>query len=171
MSCYLSRAPLSLNPPTSPLKTSICPVIGHRSQCDHTPKRPRCLYTPTYIPVYATPPHTFTYLCPSLPPTASPPSLTPSLPLPLSLNLRFDFIILQRVAIFVQTWLHQHSLAINRKRAPPCRVPTFIVHANVNSSTEKQTTPFVYYFVAVIAIVLNIAIGLFPNLIMNLLAV
>jgi NADH-quinone oxidoreductase subunit N len=38
-------------------------------------------------------------------------------------------------------------------------------------STEKQTTPFVYYFVAVIAIVLNIAIGLFPNLIMNLLAV
>jgi NADH-quinone oxidoreductase subunit N len=38
-------------------------------------------------------------------------------------------------------------------------------------STEKQTTPFVYYFVAIIAIVLNIAIGLFPNLIMNLLAV
>jgi NADH-quinone oxidoreductase subunit N len=38
-------------------------------------------------------------------------------------------------------------------------------------STEKQSTPFVYYFVAVIAIVLNIAIGLFPNLIMNLLAV
>jgi NADH-quinone oxidoreductase subunit N len=38
-------------------------------------------------------------------------------------------------------------------------------------STEKQTTPFVYYFVAVIAIALNIAIGLFPNLIMNLLAV
>ena len=34
---------------------------------------------------------------------------------------------------------------------------------------EKQTTPFVYYFVAVVAIVLNIIIGIFPNTILQLL--
>ena len=34
---------------------------------------------------------------------------------------------------------------------------------------EKLSVPFVYYFVAVVAIVLNIVIGLFPSLLTNLL--
>jgi NADH-quinone oxidoreductase subunit N len=46
-----------------------------------------------------------------------------------------------------------------------------IIAMYTKDSTEKQATQFVYYFVAVLAIALNIAIGLFPNLIMNLLAV
>jgi NADH-quinone oxidoreductase subunit N len=37
------------------------------------------------------------------------------------------------------------------------------------SSEEKQAVPFVYYFVAVVAIVLNIILGLFPSLLTNLL--
>jgi NADH-quinone oxidoreductase subunit N len=34
---------------------------------------------------------------------------------------------------------------------------------------EKQTVPFVYYFVAVVAIVLNIVMGLYPSIVTNLL--
>ena len=45
-----------------------------------------------------------------------------------------------------------------------------IIAMYTKDSTEKQTTPFVYYFVAVLAILLNIIIGVFPNLIMNLLS-
>ena len=37
------------------------------------------------------------------------------------------------------------------------------------SNEEKQAVPFVYYFVAVIAIVLNIILGLYPSLLTNLL--
>jgi len=37
------------------------------------------------------------------------------------------------------------------------------------ASEEKQTTPFVYYAVGVISILINIAIGLYPSLITNLL--
>ena len=37
------------------------------------------------------------------------------------------------------------------------------------SSEEKQAVPFVYYFVAVVAIVLNIILGLYPSLLTNLL--
>jgi NADH-quinone oxidoreductase subunit N len=37
------------------------------------------------------------------------------------------------------------------------------------SSEEKQAVPFVYYFVAVVAIVLNIILGLSPSLLTNLL--
>ncbi len=36
-------------------------------------------------------------------------------------------------------------------------------------SEEKQATPFVYYFVGVVAILLNILLGLFPSLLMDLL--
>jgi NADH-quinone oxidoreductase subunit N len=35
---------------------------------------------------------------------------------------------------------------------------------------EEERTPFVIYAVAVIAIVLNIALGLFPSLVLDLLA-
>jgi NADH-quinone oxidoreductase subunit N len=45
-----------------------------------------------------------------------------------------------------------------------------IIAMYTKEGTEKQTTPFVYYFVAVLAILLNIIIGVFPNLIMNLLS-
>jgi NADH-quinone oxidoreductase subunit N len=45
-----------------------------------------------------------------------------------------------------------------------------IIAMYTKDSTEKQATPFVYYFVAVLAILLNIIIGVFPNLIMNLLS-
>jgi len=37
------------------------------------------------------------------------------------------------------------------------------------ASEEKQTTPFVYYAVAIISIALNIIIGLYPSLVTNLL--
>jgi NADH-quinone oxidoreductase subunit N len=37
------------------------------------------------------------------------------------------------------------------------------------SSEEKQAVPFVYYFLAVVAIVLNIILGLYPSLLTNLL--
>lgn len=37
------------------------------------------------------------------------------------------------------------------------------------SNEEKQAVPFVYYFVAVVAIVLNIILGLYPSLLTNLL--
>ncbi|MBA4134989.1 MAG: NADH-quinone oxidoreductase subunit N, partial [Flavobacterium sp.] len=37
------------------------------------------------------------------------------------------------------------------------------------ASAEKPTVPAVYYFVAVSAIVLNIAIGLYPSLVSHLL--
>lgn len=45
-----------------------------------------------------------------------------------------------------------------------------IIAMYTKEGAEKQTTPFVYYFVAVLAILLNIIIGVFPNLIMNLLS-
>jgi NADH-quinone oxidoreductase subunit N len=35
---------------------------------------------------------------------------------------------------------------------------------------DKKQTPFVIYAVAVVAIVLNIALGLFPSLVLDLLA-
>jgi NADH-quinone oxidoreductase subunit N len=46
-----------------------------------------------------------------------------------------------------------------------------IVAMYTKEAIEKQTTPtpFVYYFVAVVAILLNIIIGIFPNIILNLL--
>jgi hypothetical protein len=46
-----------------------------------------------------------------------------------------------------------------------------IVAMYTKEASEKETTPtpFVYYFVAVIAILLNIIIGIFPNIILNLL--
>lgn len=45
-----------------------------------------------------------------------------------------------------------------------------IVAMYTKEASEKQeTTPFVYYFVAVVAILLNIIIGIFPNVILNLL--
>jgi len=45
-----------------------------------------------------------------------------------------------------------------------------IVAMYTKEASEKQeTTPFVYYFVAVVAILLNIIIGIFPNIILNLL--
>ena len=45
-----------------------------------------------------------------------------------------------------------------------------IVDMYTKEASEKQeTTPFVYYFVAVVAILLNIIIGIFPNVILNLL--
>jgi NADH-quinone oxidoreductase subunit N len=37
------------------------------------------------------------------------------------------------------------------------------------ASEEKQTTPFVYYAVAIVSIALNIIIGLYPSLVTNLL--
>jgi NADH-quinone oxidoreductase subunit N len=37
------------------------------------------------------------------------------------------------------------------------------------ASEKQETTLFVYYFVAVVAILLNIIIGIFPNVILNLL--
>ncbi len=45
-----------------------------------------------------------------------------------------------------------------------------IIAMYTKEGTEKQTSPFVYYFVAVLAVLLNIIIGVFPNLIMNLLS-
>lgn len=45
-----------------------------------------------------------------------------------------------------------------------------IIAMYTKEGAEKQTTPFVYYFVAVLAILLNIIIGVLPNLIMNLLS-
>jgi len=44
-----------------------------------------------------------------------------------------------------------------------------IVAMYTKEAGEKQTTPFVYYFVAVVAIVLNIIIGIFPNTLLQLL--
>jgi NADH-quinone oxidoreductase subunit N len=45
-----------------------------------------------------------------------------------------------------------------------------IVAMYTKEASEKQeTTLFVYYFVAVVAILLNIIIGIFPNVILNLL--
>ena len=45
-----------------------------------------------------------------------------------------------------------------------------IVAMYTKEASEKQeTTPFVYYFVAVVAILLNIIIGIFPNVVLNLL--
>jgi NADH-quinone oxidoreductase subunit N len=46
-----------------------------------------------------------------------------------------------------------------------------IVAMYTKEASEKETTPtpFVYYFVAVVAILLNIIIGIFPNIILNLL--
>ena len=45
-----------------------------------------------------------------------------------------------------------------------------IVAMYTKEASEKQeTTPVVYYFVAVVAILLNIIIGIFPNVILNLL--
>jgi NADH-quinone oxidoreductase subunit N len=43
-----------------------------------------------------------------------------------------------------------------------------IVAMYTKEAGEKQTTPFVYYFVAVVAIVLNIIIGIFPNTLLQL---
>ena len=37
------------------------------------------------------------------------------------------------------------------------------------ASEDKQVVPFVYYFVAVVSILLNIVIGLYPSLVSNLL--
>jgi NADH-quinone oxidoreductase subunit N len=37
------------------------------------------------------------------------------------------------------------------------------------ATVEKQAVPFVYYFVAVVSILLNIAIGIYPSLVTNLL--
>ncbi len=37
------------------------------------------------------------------------------------------------------------------------------------ATEEKQPVPFVYYFVAVVAIVLNIAMGIYPSFVTNLL--
>jgi NADH-quinone oxidoreductase subunit N len=38
------------------------------------------------------------------------------------------------------------------------------------ASDEKQTVPFVYYAVAVIAILLNIILGIYPSFVTNLLS-
>jgi NADH-quinone oxidoreductase subunit N len=37
------------------------------------------------------------------------------------------------------------------------------------TNDEKQAVPFLYYFVAVVAILLNIALGLYPSFVTNLL--